>query len=174
MRATTVWGLILSASVGAQTADKGQALNLKLGLWEVTTTVMSAGEMPIPAGVREKLAPEQRARLEERIKASKADAAKTTIKKQCLTKTQLARRFPFRPDAGSCTWTVLASTNRKVEMRGECVEQGFKREARLRIEAPSEKQAEGSLQFLTNSEISAPATTSTFKAKWVGPLCRTP
>jgi len=59
-------------------------------------------------------------------------------------------------------------------MRGKCVDLGFKTGATLRIEALSPEEAEGSLQFLTKGENSIPATTSTFKAKWIGPRCRTP
>ena len=168
-----VIGLLLSSFLTVGAVDKGQPLNVKAGLWEVTTTGAAGKDVMLSAAVLEKLTPEQRARIEERIRASKSDAVKTKIKKQCLTREQLQRGIPFRPGGKSCTWTPLTSTSSELEMRGDCVDQGFKAEARLRIEALSPEQAEGSLQFLTNGENST-ATTSTFKAKWIGPQCRTP
>ena len=168
-----VIGLLLSSFLTVGAADKGQPLNVKAGLWEVTTT-SRASEDVVPAALLEKLTPEQRARIEERINASKSDAVKTTIKKQCLTREQLQRGILFRPDEKSCTWTLLTSTSSKVEMRGDCVDQGFKTDATLRIEALNPEEADGSLQYLTNGKRSIPAATSTFKAKWIGPRCRTP
>ena len=168
-------GNLLGSFLTLGAADKGQPLNVKAGLWEVTTTSASSKDVVLPAALLEKLTPEQRARIEERIKASRSDTVKTTIKKRCLTKEQLRRGILFRPDGKSCTWTLLTSTSNKVEMRGDCVDQGFKTEARLQIEALSPDEAEGSLQFSTNGENTIPATTSsTFKARWIGPRCRTP
>lgn len=167
-------GLVLGSFLTLGATDNVQPLKVKAGLWEVTTTSAASKDVVLPAALLEKLTPEQRARIEERIQASRSDAVKTTIKKRCLTREQLRRGMLFRPEGESCTWTLLTSTSSKVEMRGDCVDQGFKTEARLRIEALSPEEADGSLQFLTNGENRTPATTSTFKAKWIGPRCRTP
>ncbi len=85
-----------------------------------------------------------------------------------------ARWVAVMADGKSCTWTLLTSTSNKVEMRGDCIDQGFKTEAKLQIEALSPQEAEGSLQFSTNDENTIPATASPFKAKWIAPRCRTP
>jgi hypothetical protein len=151
-----------------------QPLNVKTGLWEVTTTSAASKAPVLPDAVLEKLTPDQRARIKERIQASKPDAVKTTIKNQCLTREQLQRGSLFRLDGKSCTWTHRTSTSSKVQMRGDCVDQGLKTEARLQIEALTPEEAEGSLQFSSNGQNTIPATTSTFKAKWIGPRCRTP
>jgi hypothetical protein len=165
---------LLSSLLTAGATDNVQPLNVNAGLWEVTTTSAASKDVVLPAALLEQLTPDQRARIEERIKASRSDPVKTTIKKRCLTREQLRRGILFRPDGKSCTWTLLTSTSNKVEMRGDCVDQGFKTEARLQIEALSPEKAEGSLQFSTNAENTIPVTTSTFKAKWIGPGCRTP
>jgi len=168
-------GLLLGSFLTFGAADNVQPLNVKAGLWEVNTTSAVSKDNVLPAALLEKLTPEQRARIEERIKASRSDTLITTIKKRCLSREQLRRGLLFRPDGRSCTWTLLTSTRNKVEMRGDCVDQGFKTEARLQIAALSPDEAEGSLQFSTNGENTIPpATSSTFKAKWIGPRCRTP
>jgi hypothetical protein len=166
-------GILLGLFLALGEADNRQPLNIRAGLWEVTTTCAASKDVAVPSTLLEKLTRDQRARIEERIQASKSDAVKTTIKNQCLTREQLQRGFLFRPDDKSCTWTLLTSTSNKVQIRGDCVDQGFKTEARFQIEAVTPEEAEGSLQFSTNGR-NIPATTSTLKAKWIGPRCRTP
>jgi hypothetical protein len=159
----------------AVAAQKVTPLNIKTGLWEVTaTTTAGSDDTMLPSGLLEKLTPEQRARMEERMKARQTDVQKTTITKQCLSRRDLESGVPFRPTQESCIWTVINSTSSKIEMRGDCVDQGFKTGATLRIEALSPEEAQGSLESSRRGENApTPATTSTFKAKWIG-QCRTP
>jgi Protein of unknown function (DUF3617) len=162
--------ITLYASVLA--ANKVTPLNLKVGLWEVTTTTVP-DDITLLARFLEKLTPEQRARAEERMKARKADPPKTVIARQCLTRKDLERGTPFRPFQKSCRWTVLTSTGSELEMRGECVHQGAKTGEMLRLEALSPEEVEGSEQFSTNGDTSL-AKTSSFRARWIGPWCKTP
>jgi hypothetical protein len=155
-------------------AHKVTPLNVKTGLWEVTTTTTASEKAMLPAALLEKLNPEERARVEERMKARKADAQKTTITKQCLTEKQLERGMPFHPVRNSCNWTVVSSTGHKVAMQAECVDNGVKMEGAVSIETLGPEEAKGSVQFLTGSENSAPSLTSTFTAKWIGPECKSP
>lgn len=148
-------------------------LNVKTGLWEVTTTAPS-DDVVLPAAVLQKLTPEQRARLEERMKALSADPAKPSITKQCLTRLELERGMPFYPVQKSCRWTVLTSTRSTVEIRGVCVSQGTKTERRLHIQALSPEEAEGSIQCFTKGDNRSPATISALRAKWIGPECKNP
>jgi len=172
LRISLVAAITLCASFLA--AHKATRLNIKTGLWRVMTITAAGDDIMLSAGLLEKLTPEQRARVEERMKARQSGLQERTITKQCLTRAELESGVPFRTVGKSCTWTLLSSTRSKVEMRGKCVDQGFKTGATLRIEALSPEEAEGSLQFSSNRENSTPATTSTFKAKWIGPQCRTP
>jgi Protein of unknown function (DUF3617) len=167
-------GILLGSFLTLGEADNVQPLNVKAGLWEVSITSATSKDVVLPDALLKKLTADQRARIEERIQASKSDAMKTTIKKQCLTREQLQRGFLFRPDGNSCSWTLLSSTSNKVQMRGDCIDQGLKTEATLQIEALAPEEVEGSLQFSANGQSTIPATTSTLKAKWIGPRCRTP
>lgn len=58
----------------SQSEVKHQPLNIKTGLWETTSTLKMSGDMPIPAGMLDKLTPEQRARLDERMKGQRRRA----------------------------------------------------------------------------------------------------
>jgi hypothetical protein len=169
-RISLVTALTLCVSVAAHTVVP---LNLNTGLWEVTTTTGDGDDNMLPAVLLQKLTSEERARVELRMKARSADPQKTINAKQCLTKQELERGMLFRPVQKSCSWAVLTSTSSRMEMRGKCVDHGMKTERTLRIDTLSPEEAEGSLQFFTESQGTTPATTSTFKAKWIGPLCRT-
>jgi hypothetical protein len=166
-------GLVFTLSLATQGADNAQSLNVKIGLWEVTTTVTTSEEMPIPAGLLEKLTPGQRARVEERMKAWKSEPGKTSIKKQCLTSKHLDGGIPFGRDRKSCTRTVLTSTSSKVVMHVECLEKGIKSTGIFQIEALSSENVKGSMRLSTTGGDNATNSTSTFTAKWIGPFCST-
>ena len=68
----------------ALAADSVQPLDVKLGLWESTTTTEHSGAPPIPDEVLARLTPEQRAKIEERAKASAQQGPKTTTRKNCV------------------------------------------------------------------------------------------
>jgi len=155
-------------------ADKVTPLDIRTGLWEVTTTTATSDESMLPAAVLEKLTPEQRARVEERMKARRADAPKTSIARECLTRQELERGMPFYPLQKSCRWAVLSSTGSKAEIRGECVNHGTKTERRLQIQVLSPEEAEGSIHCFTKGDDSSPAATSALRAKWIGPECKNP
>lgn len=162
-------GLVLSASVTAFTADKPHPLKIKTGLWEVTTTVRSNGEIPVPAGLLEKLTPEQRARLDERRKAQSSVSTRLTVTRQCVTQRQLDHGIPFQMEKESCAWNAVASAPTKVEMQAQCSTQGTVTQASSRIEALTPESVQGTAIFSPSN--GAAATTRTFTAKWQSASC---
>jgi hypothetical protein len=98
-------------------ADKYQPLDVKTGLWEVSTTISTGGQLPIPADLLEKLTPEQRARFEERMNAKSLQPAKPIVSKNCLTQEQLDKGDSFTENRKSCTHTIVSSTRSKAEVR---------------------------------------------------------
>jgi hypothetical protein len=162
--------LVLSLPFAMRAADKVEPLNIRVGLWEVTTTVTASGEMPIPAVLLDKLTPEQRARVEERMNARKSDPARTTIAKKCLTRQQLIHGIPFRPDRKSCTWTVFTSTRSQLEMRAECFDESSRSNGMVQIDALDSESVKGSVQFSSTSGNRV-TSWSTFTARWIAPLC---
>jgi hypothetical protein len=152
-------------------ADTAQRLNIKSGLWEVTTTDAKNSDEPIPDTILGKLTPEQRARIEERMKARKADLQKAAVSTQCITEDQLERGVPFRPVHDGCNWISVSSTSDKVTMRAECVAHGTTTIGTLSMEALGPQEAKGSIQYLTTRGDAASSLTSTFVAKWLGQRC---
>ena len=171
MRTRILLGLIFTIAIPAWVTDKVQPLNVRLGLWERTTTVTTRGEMPIPPDLLAKLTPEQRAKMEETMKARSAGAPRTTTKKGCLTKEQLDKAFAFGEERKSCTRTIITSTSSKLEVRLECAEQGMKSDGTFQVEALSPENVKGSVHMVATSGDRTMNTTSNFTAKWLGPAC---
>src|SRR5882724_1490051 len=69
---TLIIGLVCLSSAAVWAGGKFQPLDVKTGLWETTTTNTHSGEMPLPAELLDRLTPEQRARMEARMKANSA------------------------------------------------------------------------------------------------------
>src|SRR4030095_12433973 len=124
MRRTSTLALLLLLAILGWTADKIQPLNLKVGLWEVTHTTSMSGSPPIPAELLAKMTPEQRAKLDERMKARAADPPKTSVEKSCVTAEDLKKDTLFADDDKTCARTVTSSTANKLEMRVVCEEEG--------------------------------------------------
>ena len=166
-------GLALALSLAALAVDKVQPLNVKIGLWEVTTNTTKVEDIVIPAGLLERLTPEQHARLEERMRARPSDPPRVTMRNYCLTKEQLEKGVSFGVNRKSCISKVVHSTGNRLEMRMECgiQGQGIKSAGELEIEALDTEKVKG-LVRLTIVGDRAAASSSTFTARWIGPVCK--
>lgn len=163
---TILCGLILLISMTVVAANKLQPLNVKVGLWEVTQTITSSGQVPIPADVLAKMTPEQRAKVEQQLKNN----SRTTLRKSCLTKEKL-EKDPGFSDNPNCTWTVLTSTGSKMNVRGVCADHGIKDRVSLQAEALSPESVKGSSHGTVSAGDRTLTMNMTFAAKWLGASC---
>lgn len=162
-------GLLFIAALLARAGDKFEALNVKPGLWETTSTITRDGEMPIPAEFLSHMSPEQRANLEARMKANSAQNTKTHTYKSCETKEKL-QQAPFS-DAKECSMTIVRSTSRKAELKVSCQSEGVKSSGDVLVEVlnPEIVKGVGHLTIL-GSDHSVNMNT-TFTSKWLGSSC---
>jgi hypothetical protein len=93
--------------------------NVKLGLWEMTWSVQTSGEVPMPDMSKLPLA--QRAIAEAAMKAAMANMNAPHSFKTCLGEDQLKKgsSFDFEKDK-SCTTTVLKSTANELHVQQVC------------------------------------------------------
>jgi len=154
-------------------ADQVQPLNVKLGLWETTTTVQMSGAPPIPAEMLEKLSPEQRAKLEAAMKARQTQGPSTTVRKECLTKEKLDKSLAFGGEnRQSCKQTIVSATGSKEDIRVECTGE-IKGSGEIHVEALNSENVQGSMHMTANAAGATMHTQSTFKARWLGASCGT-
>lgn len=145
-------------------------LNVKPGLWEKTVNYKMAGALPIPAAMLDKLTPEQRARFEERMKASSAGNSRTQTDKECITKEQLQE--PIGNNDKRCVWTILESTPSKAKGKVACEEQGMKMTGNGEFTAPDQEHMNGSMHVASTGGGNSMTVDSTFAFKWLGASCK--
>jgi hypothetical protein len=159
-----------NAQRGASPGAKLQPLNVKPGLWESTMTYTKAGELPIPAGRLDKLTPEQRARLEERMKANSGQT-NTMTNKSCLKKEDLENPDFF--DKKQCTWTTLESTS--TEAKGSAIcdyrDIGAKLSGTGEIIAVDQEHIKGTIHMTATGSGHVMNTDGKLTAKWLGSSC---
>src|ERR1700681_2162338 len=95
------------------------ALNVKLGLWEMTSTSETSGLPPIDTS---KMTPEVRARIEAAMKSRGGSPSSPLVRRDCLTKEKLEKYAFQDPQANdsSCKRTTVTNTPALMEMHVEC------------------------------------------------------
>ena len=163
-------GLLLLTSLALWAADKFHPLNVKPGLWETTSTITHSGEMPIPAEFMAKLTPEQRARVEARMKANSAQKTTTHSDKSCMTREKL-QEAPFSDEKEHCTNTIVSSSSSKAEFKFACGMEEAKAEGKVAVEALSPEYVKGIIETNATGGGHTFNTSGTFTSKWLGPNC---
>jgi hypothetical protein len=174
MRTKLLFALIVFSSLSLWAADKITPLNVKAGLWEMTSTHSMTGmpAMPaLPPDTLAKMTPEQRARMEAAMKQSGAGGPTTNVRKECITKEKLEKRSAFDENRKDCTRTVVSSTGSKLEMKIHCEGKEQGTDGTFLLEAVSSENVKGTMQFVTNSNGRTMNMNFTFNSRYLGPAC---
>jgi len=164
MKIKTIVSVILLACPAGFAADSITPFDIKLGQWESTsTTNMSGMAAAIPPDVLQKMPPEQRAKIEERMKAYQGPR----VSQNCVKKEDLDKALKFSED-NACTRTLVSSSRSKQEIRIECNRNGSKQTGTLRIEAVSSESIKGAFE-MTSTGAHPMNFSTTFTSKWIGP-----
>ncbi|HEY2472525.1 MAG TPA: DUF3617 family protein [Terracidiphilus sp.] len=148
---------------------KFQPLNVKTGLWEKTATYKTAGHLPVPAGMLDKLTPDQRARFEARMNASSAGNTRTTTERSCLTAQQL--NDPADLADKGCSVTVTESTSSKATGSVACRIQGIEMNGSAEFDAIDQEHVKGTEHVTSTGNGNTMTTDVTFTSKWLGSSC---
>jgi hypothetical protein len=171
MRIRLVLGIVLVA-LAAFAGDKVQRLNVKTGLWENTTTVNSQGQMPIPAEMLERLTPEQRARMEARMKAQPNERSRTFTEKHCVTAKDLNDGTLFSKNPSQeCTQEIVNSTSTSAEVHLVCAAEGIKGDGTVKVQVLNPENVKGTTQIHASGNGQTINTNSSFTAKWLSASC---
>ena len=171
--------LVLAGALLAQTRNSGttalqagvkyQPLNVKPGLWEKTFTIKTAGHLPIPSGMLDKVTPEQRARFEARMNASPSARGRTTTEQACLTKEQLEE--PINLGHENCALTISESTSTKASGAIVCNIQGMQMSGNAEFEATDTEHITGTEHVTYTGDGKNMTTDASFSSKWLGEKC---
>ena len=166
--------LVVLASAPLWAADSITPLDVKLGQWESTMTMETTGLPPIPPEVLDRLPPEQRAKMEERLKSNASKGPRTTTHKSCLKKEDLDKALQFGTQEKSCTRTIVTSNRSRQEIHMECAVGGGKQTGTIRVEAINSENVKGSTEMTMTGAGRTMNMNSSFTAKWLGPTCTEP
>ena len=152
-------------------AVKVVPLNIKPGLWETTINSNVDGGLPIPAGMLERLSPEQRTRFEERMKANSAAHTRTTTHTKCVTREDIEKQKLDFVSSKECTPTVITSTSTAAKGTLSCESDEMKSTATFSVEAPDQEHLKGSSHGSIAGNGQTMKIDSAFTSKWLGSSC---
>lgn len=164
-------GLTILLCFTAWTADTFHPLDVKTGLWETTLHSQASGAPLIPPEVLNRLPAEQRAKIEERMKAQIGQGPHTTVTRSCITKEKLNQPMDLGKEEKSCMRTIVTSSSSKQEVHFECTNAGVKTSGTVRIEALSSENIKATTQLTSGDSTRTSNIAMDFTAKWLGPVC---
>jgi Protein of unknown function (DUF3617) len=173
MRNAILLGVTLLWPLASRAADDYKPLDVKLGLWESSTTNQTNGVPPIPEELLSRLTPDQRAKMEEAMKARAAKGPQTRVTKSCLTKDELNKAMTFGAEGNAaCKRTLITSTSSKQDIRFDCNDEksGMKGSGTVHVEAINSETVKGSAQVNVGAGNNMTMQMS-FNAKWVSADC---
>ncbi len=143
------------------------ALNVRMGLWEVTSTTAIGGQMPaIDTG---KMTPEQKARVEAAMK--NLAGGHTNVVKDCLTKEKFEKRSFLTQDRdGRCTQTLTTNTASVLDATATCTGPNAST-VHMHFEALSPTSVKGTMNMTSTEDGRTMTGTGTISGKWLGADC---
>jgi len=165
-------GLAVSCGVFAAHATS-ISLNLRPGLWEMTSTGEATGALPISQQMLDRLPPDRRAKVEAALAASRSRMSQPRVFKQCITAESLKRGIAAddREVREGCHPTVISSTASVMDVRVQCSNPRHTTTGTFHFETSSPEAVSGTV----NMTISEGAQSMTMKrviaGKWLGADC---
>jgi len=149
-----------------------QALDVKLGLWEITTTSETTGTPQIDTS---KMTPEQRARVEAALQARGArGATPPRVRRGCITKEAMEKDKNLFQDSqandSSCKRTIVTDTRVLQEMRVECAAPR-KMTGTLRVEVLAPDKVRASTKMAAGEGPQVMTFNQIVNARWVSAAC---
>ena len=162
---TTVILAGLTAVLAAQGAPK---MNVKMGLWEMTSTMSMSGDMP---GVdTSKMTPEQAAQVKAAM-AQMAAKPMTNTQKTCLTKEKFESGQMMAEEKQNCKSTLVTNTAAAYEVKVECSQNGTMTNGTYHFVAPSSDAVNGKINLQSTTQGKTMNMSGTITGKWLGADC---
>jgi hypothetical protein len=170
--------IAVPALAAALTASAAQAasvgLDVKTGLWEMTSSGETSGAPPVPAlppEVLAQLTPAQRAQMKGAMAAGMQQSGKRRVRKQCVTEETLKRGIALddKPK-GNCRETIVSNTATVMEMRLQC-SGSMRGDGTYRFEAVSREQVRGTVVMKVGNGGNTMTMKRVMSGRWLGPDC---
>ena len=162
-----VVGLCVAGGALAQTST----LDLKPGLWEITSTGSMTGAPPIPPEVLANMPPEKRAQVQAAMQAAMARAGEPQVARNCVTAEQLRRGLNFdeRPNP-SCQRKIVTNSSSLLVVHEECA--GARpMVGDFRFTAIDRETMKGDINVVMGSGADTTTMQRNLQGKWLGSDC---
>ena len=153
----------------AATAGSAEKLDVKLGLWELTSLTRISGTPPLPKELLDKMTPQQRADMAARIKEAQEEEPEEDVSSECITAEDLEKPFASA-DTESCTQTVVRTTRNTQEIRLACTGK-TKGSGVFRVTTPTPETMNGELVLQVGEGAQIMTVKGTIKGRWLGADC---
>ena len=162
--------VIVLFAIGAHAEDL--ALDVKPGLWEITSKGKVEGAPPIPPDVLAKLTPEQRAKMEAAMSGAAANGAAPRARKSCVTQQDLQKSFTSLEQSPkeNCRSTVIKNTARVVELHQECTGER-QMTGDFHFEAASREAMTGTVKVMMSDGTRTMTSNHEVTGKWLSNDC---
>lgn len=146
---------------------RADPLDVKTGLWEITSTTQMSG-MPIPESALKEMAPEQRAHIEAIMKKRQEQAPQNHTDKICMTEADMNHAFDKKDAATDekCTHTILTATRTVQEFKIQCTGSS-PRSGVMHLEALSRERVKSTIKMnLPNGTVN-----NQMSGRWLAADC---
>lgn len=148
-------------------AFAAEQLNIKTGLWEVTSISQMSGTPVLPKELADKLTPAQRAKMEADFKAA-AKQPKKDVDRSCITRKDVEN--PFHGASENCKQSIVRTTKTTQEVRLVCTGEpkgtGF-----IRITTPTPESMTGAMDIKMGEGSDALSFKADLSGRWLGADC---
>jgi hypothetical protein len=158
---------LLSISLTAIVLAQAPALNVRMGLWEVTSAINVGGEMP---GMdTSKMTPQQKAQMEAAMKGMMG--AHQNVMKSCMTKEKFDQANFMGDQAGDkCKQTLTKNTATVLEGTVACTGD-HPMNGQMHLEATSPTSFTGTMKSNTTEQGKTMTVDMNMSGKWLGADC---
>lgn len=159
---------LLACCCTAPLAVAADKLDVKPGLWEITSSHNISGIPPMPKEWAGKVTPEQRAAMEAAFRKEAEKGPQTETERECITAKDAEK--PFDIGEKDCTQTVVRTTRTTQEVRLSCKGE-MKGSGVMRVTTLTPETMTGTLDLQLGDGKDAMKVKSDLKGRWLGPDC---
>jgi hypothetical protein len=166
IRRTLLLAGLLALPLALSAADK---LNIKLGLWEITSVTQMTGTPQLAPELLAKMTPQQRAQMEAAFKAEASKGPHKEVSKECVTQKDIDHPFNSS-ERKDCSQSTVSTTRTTQEVHLVCTGQS-KGTGTFRVTAPNSQTMTGELNIKSGDDANAMVMKAQLKGRWLSPDC---
>lgn len=163
---------LVSLSLTAALFAQAPALNVKMGLWEITSVSQMGGQAP--AIDTSKMTPERKARAEAAMQKLMGEHSR--VAKTCVTKEKFEKSgfMDSKDEPGAnCKKTITTNTATTLDGNEVCTGSEHSRTMQMHIDALSSTSWKGTMKASTTESGRTTIVNGALTGKWLGADCGT-